>query len=64
MAEKKSKSRRLTDQAFAEVPYKTPAVVKQTAKKKGNAAAKKQMAAIALDKARRAGARIPKKKTA
>lgn len=62
MAKKGTKTRKLTDAAFAEVLYSPPKAVERTAKKKGKAAAKKQMTAIALDKARRAGARIPKKR--
>ena len=46
--------------AFSEVFAKTPKAVKRTARKFGEKRAKKQRIAIALNKARRAGARIPK----
>jgi len=58
---KKPKTRKLLKQAFSEVKHNVPDVVKRTARKKGKAAAKRQMKAIALSKARRKGARIPKK---
>lgn len=45
--------------AFHEVKHDTPAVVKATARKKGPEAARKQKIAIALSKARAAGAKIP-----
>lgn len=47
--------------AMHEVHHHPPAVVKKTANKKGAAAAKRQMTAIALNKARRARAKIPGK---
>lgn len=57
----KSKSRALIDAAFREVKGSPPARVKQTKRTRGKAAARKQAVAIALSKARKAGARIPKK---
>lgn len=57
---KKPKSRKLTDAAFREVHENPPSRVTRTRKKKGKAAAEKQMRAIALSKARAKGARIPK----
>jgi hypothetical protein len=47
------------EQAFHEVSENEPAVVAKTRKKKGAAAAKRQKVAIALSKARAAGARVP-----
>lgn len=51
----------LLSAAFDEVYSNPPKVVAQTKKKKGSEAARKQMVAISLSKARAAGARIPKK---
>lgn len=48
--------------AFHEVYAKEPAAVAKTRSKKGAAAAKKQKVAIALSKARKAGAKLPKKR--
>lgn len=59
---KHTKSERLKNRAFREVKENPPARVKRTQRKKGKAAARKQAVAIALSKARKAGARIPKKK--
>ena len=56
-----AKSKKL-ESAFHEVNENEPAVVAKTRKKKGAAAAQKQKVAIALSKAREAGANIPKKK--
>lgn len=47
--------------AFDEIKKNPPGVLAKTAAKKGPAAANKQRVAIGLSKARRAGARIPKK---
>ena len=47
--------------AFHEVAHDEPKVVGQTRRKKGTKAARKQEVAIALSKARKAGARIPRK---
>lgn len=57
-----SKSAKLKHAAFAEVMGNKPARVKHTARTKGKAAAHKQAVAIALSKARKSGARIPKRK--
>jgi hypothetical protein len=56
----KSKSRQKVDAAFREVRMKEPARVTATRMYEGDAAAEKQLRAIALSKAREAGARIPK----
>jgi hypothetical protein len=45
--------------AFREVTTNEPAVVAKTRRKQGAAAARRQTVAIALAKARRAGARVP-----
>jgi hypothetical protein len=58
---KKSKTEKLTEAAFREVHENEPSIVSKTRRKKGKEAAKEQKAAIALSKARRAGARIPKR---
>jgi hypothetical protein len=58
---RKSKTRQLVSEAFREVTGNVPARVKQTKRTKGAGAARKQQIAIALSKARKAGARIPKK---
>ena len=49
------------EQAFHEVKHNEPAVVAETREKKGEEAAEKQKVAIALSKARAAGADIPEK---
>jgi len=46
--------------AFHEVSENEPAIVAKTRKKKGPAQARKQKVAIALSKARQAGAKVPK----
>jgi len=46
--------------AFREVNRDEPAAVKRTRRLRGAIAARRQKVAIALSKARRAGARIPK----
>ena len=50
----------LVTSAFHEVYHNTPKVVTSTAAKFGQARADKQRVAIALDKARQHGARIPR----
>lgn len=55
---KKPASRRKVEAAMREVHRNTPAVVKQTARKKGKAAAERQRRKIGLEKARRKGARV------
>lgn len=61
MGKKPSKSQQKVSRAFREVNKDEPAQVAKTRKKYGAARAKKQKTAIALSKARRAGARIPKR---
>lgn len=58
MSKKPTKSRKITERVFHEVYHNTPHQVAATMAKKGPAAASKQRVAIALDKARRAGAHI------
>jgi Family of unknown function (DUF6496) len=55
-----SKSQKVVASAFHEVFHNTPAAVTKTAAKSGPVQAQKQRVAIALSKARAAGARIPK----
>lgn len=50
---------KLLQKAFREVKKNEPRVVAKTRKKKGPAAARRQKVAIALSKAREAGADIP-----
>lgn len=57
-----SKTRRLVKAAFHEVERDEPEVVGKTRAKFGEKRAERQKIAIALDKARRAGARIPRRK--
>lgn len=56
-----ARRRALIDAAFHEVMGQPPARVKQTRRTRGKKAAQKQAVAIALSKARKAGARIPRK---
>lgn len=58
---KETKTKAKVKAAFEEVNENEPAIVGKTRAKKGAAAAKKQKVAIALSKARAAGARIPEK---
>lgn len=58
---KHTKSERIKRRAFHEVKHNEPKVVSQTRAKKGAPAARRQLTAIALSKARRAGARISKR---
>jgi len=51
----------LTAEAFHEVYSNEPAIVAKTRRKSGAVAARKQKVAIALSKARRAGAKIQKR---
>lgn len=55
-----TKSKAILGRTFGEVFAKEPAVVKSTRAKFGAKRAAKQKVAIALSKARKAGARIPK----
>ena len=59
---KHTKSERTKNRAFSEVKANPPVRVRRTLRKKGKKAAQKQTVAISLDKARKAGARIPRKK--
>lgn len=58
---KETKSNKKVKAAFEEVYSNEPTVVEKTREKKGETQAKKQKVAIALSKARAAGAKIPKK---
>lgn len=60
MPKKPSKTRQKVHRAFREVHRNEPETVKKTRARHGKAAADKQLKRIALDKARRAGARIPR----
>lgn len=63
MARKKlTKTEKVLRRVGREVKKNEPAVVRSTRRKFGGARAKKQKTAITLAKARKAGARIPKKK--
>ena len=59
---KMTKTRRIVKAAFHEVHENQPKIVMHTIAKKGPEVGRKQKIAIALDKARRKGARIPKKR--
>ena len=59
---KVTKTQRLKNTAFREVKRNEPKRVAQTRRKKGAKAARRQNIAIALDKARKKGARIKKPK--
>lgn len=50
------------DEAFHEVHHDEPAIVGQTRRKKGAAAAERQRTAIALEKSRDAGVKIPRRR--
>jgi hypothetical protein len=57
-----SKTKRLIQEAGDEVKHDEPAIVEHTRRKFGSKRAKAQKKAIMLDKARRGGARIPRKR--
>jgi hypothetical protein len=57
----KSRKKGVLSRAFSEVFGNEPSIVAHTRKKFGKKRAKKQKVAIALSKARRAGAHIPKR---
>lgn len=57
---KLTKSQRLKNAAFRSVRNDEPRRVARTRKERGAAAAERQLRAIALDKARAKGARIPR----
>jgi len=54
----KAKSEKIVESAFHEVHHDTPEIVTHTRKKFGKADAERQRVAIALSKARKAGAKI------
>ena len=56
------KSRGIIERAGAEIRDNPPKVLAKTRRKKGVAAARKQKIAIMLSKARRAGAKIQRKR--
>ncbi|HEY7195536.1 MAG TPA: hypothetical protein VH439_17465 [Gemmatimonadales bacterium] len=56
---KLTRTQKLTQSAFHEVKQNPPKILAKTRKKKGKKKANKQRIAIALSKARAAGARIP-----
>lgn len=58
-----TKTRRKVASAMREVHRNTPKIVERTRRKYGKARAEKQRKAIGLAKARRRGARIPKRKS-
>jgi hypothetical protein len=58
----KRKTKRLTRRAFHEVHQMTPKIVIDTMLTKGFKRAEQQRVAIALNKARQGGARIPRRK--
>jgi len=51
------------EQAFSEVKHNPPAIVKHTRQKYGSRRAAKQAVAVALSKARKAGAKVPRVET-
>lgn len=55
------KSKAILGRAFSEVFSNTPKAVKHTARKFGKKRAEKQRVAIAMSKARKRGARIPRR---
>lgn len=57
---KPTKTRKRIDRAMREVHRNPPERVQRTLRKKGPKAAKRQQVAIALSKARKRGARIPR----
>jgi hypothetical protein len=59
---KLTKTKKIVKRAFHEVYHNTPNVVYQTTAKKGAERGQKQRVAIALSKARKKGARIPRRK--
>jgi len=60
VAKRPTKTRRILDRTFNEVKRNPPDRVRAVERKKGKKAAQKMKVAIALDKARRMGARIPR----
>lgn len=60
---RKGKSKRLVKEAFDEVTGNVPSRVRQTRMKQGKKKARKMQVAIALDKARRKGTKVPRRKS-
>lgn len=60
---KKTKSRKILHRMGTEMKHNPPAIVEKTRREKGDEAAEGQRKAILISKARRAGARIPYKKS-
>lgn len=61
MARKKTKTEKILKSVGRELEKRPPSVLAKTKRKKGKAAARKQEVAILLAKARKRGARIPKR---
>lgn len=61
MKKRMSKSRKILHRMGSEMRDNPPRIVEKTRREKGDAAAEKQRKAILLSKARKAGARIPRK---
>jgi len=61
MSKKQTKTQKAIKAAGHEIKVNPPRVLVKTAAKKGVKAAEKQKVAIMLNKARKAGAKIPKK---
>lgn len=57
----RNKTKRILRSVGRELKRDEPSVVKKTRRKKGAAAAERQRKAILLEKARRRGARIPRR---
>lgn len=55
---KPKRAKTTTDAAFSEVFNNPPGVVRRTKRRKGKKTARKQMIAIALDKAKRRGGKV------
>lgn len=60
---RKTKTRKILHRVGTELKNRPPRIVEKTRREKGPEAAEKQHKAILLSKARRAGARIPQKKS-
>ncbi len=59
-SKKETKSERIIHRVGTELKENPPRIVQQTRRKRGEKRAEAQRRAILLDKARRAGARIPR----
>lgn len=62
MANKKSKTKKVLHAVGMEMKMNPPKILAKTMRKEGKAMMEKQRVAILLSKARKAGAKIPKKK--